>query len=198
LEPMTVTLCPAEPLEGLNDEMTGGPPGATATVVVVEPEAEAGVVVEDEPLVPCFPPRGLVDGRRFGVVVACTARAAVEDGGPGLESSETRSATDPATTSAARTAAERISQRSCPARDGLSAQGGVSAVGRASANGAGGGPPGRSEICSPGSGEGGRGASPADSRARRTALSIAPRARWPGVPGGGSAACWSAIGSSDA
>ena len=39
---------------------------------------------------------------------------------------------------------------------------------------------------------------PADSRARRTALSIAPRARWPGVPGGGSTACSSAIGSSDA
>ena len=41
------------------------------------------------------------------------------------------------------------------------------------------------------------GGAPADSRARRTALSIAPRARRPGVPGGGSVACSSAIRPSD-
>lgn len=40
--PVIVTLWPAEPLEGLNDEITGGPLGATATVVEVE------VVDEDE------------------------------------------------------------------------------------------------------------------------------------------------------
>jgi len=36
LAPETVTLCPAEPLAGLNEEITGGPAGAADTVVVVE------------------------------------------------------------------------------------------------------------------------------------------------------------------
>ena len=62
-------LCPAEPLEGLRDEITGGPLGATAAVeeVDVELEVEVGVVAEDgagaEVAVRLPPPaRGLVDG----------------------------------------------------------------------------------------------------------------------------------------
>ena len=62
-----MTLCPAEPLEGLKDEITGGPLGAMATVVVVvvevELEAEVGVVAEDG----------------FGGEVAVRLRAPVRD-----------------------------------------------------------------------------------------------------------------------
>ena len=48
LAPATITLWPAEPLAGLNEEITGGPAGATATVVDVEvvgEEVVVGVVV---------------------------------------------------------------------------------------------------------------------------------------------------------
>jgi hypothetical protein len=51
LDPAIVTLCPAEPLEGLRDEIAGGPLGATDAVdeVVVESGVEAGggFVAED-------------------------------------------------------------------------------------------------------------------------------------------------------
>ena len=71
MDPAIVTLCPAEPLEGLRDEITGGPLGATAAVedVVVELEVEArgGFVAEDGAVTEGavrLPPsaRGLVDG----------------------------------------------------------------------------------------------------------------------------------------
>jgi hypothetical protein len=69
LDPAIVTLCPAEPLEGLRDEITGGPLGATAAVeeVVVEFEAGGGFVAEDgggTEVAVRLPPsvRGLVDG----------------------------------------------------------------------------------------------------------------------------------------
>ncbi len=55
---------------------------------------------------------------------------------------------------------------------------------------------GGGRLRSPACVSGGGGGEPPAARARRTALSIAPRARWPGVPGGGSTACSSAIGSS--
>ena len=65
--PEIVMLWPAEPLEGLNDEITGGPLGATATVVEVE------VVDEDEGMEPAVPPgppdRGLVEGEPVDAAV---------------------------------------------------------------------------------------------------------------------------------
>ena len=47
LAPVTCTLCPALPLDGASELMTGGPPGAAGTgvvvdVVVVLPDAPAG------------------------------------------------------------------------------------------------------------------------------------------------------------
>jgi len=107
-------LCPAEPVEGLNEEMTGGPAGATATVVEVEVVVE--VVFEDgvalgrvASLAPAR--RGFVDGGRDGKVVVRTERAAVDDEGAGPATKETSNATAAAATSAATTATERISQR---------------------------------------------------------------------------------------
>ena len=53
-----VTLCPAEPLAGLNEEITGGPAGATGTVVEVEVGGgDVGVFVEG-----AVPLRGSVCG----------------------------------------------------------------------------------------------------------------------------------------
>ena len=69
MDPATVTLCPAEPLEGLSDEITGGPLAVTAAVEEVEVEVETGggfVAVDGagaEVGVRLPPPvRGLVDG----------------------------------------------------------------------------------------------------------------------------------------
>ena len=64
LAPDTVTLCPADPLAGLSAEITGGPAGATGTVVDVDGVgAEVlGVVAPPAPL------RGLVGGEWDGTV----------------------------------------------------------------------------------------------------------------------------------
>jgi hypothetical protein len=67
LDPAIVTLCPAEPLEGLSDEITGGPLAVTAAVEEVEVETGGGFVAVDgagaEVGVRLPPPvRGLVDG----------------------------------------------------------------------------------------------------------------------------------------
>lgn len=174
-----VMLCPAAPLEGLNEEMAGGPLGATATVVGVEVvvEADVEVEVEVELPAPCPLPRGLVAGEWEGATVV-TDRAAVEGGEPGLASRETIKATVAATTSAATTATAPISLRSGPEGRRLSTEGRLPTGGM-------GGPSDQSGIrLGGGRGAGlrggtwgGGGAALPDSRARRTAFPIAPRAR---------------------
>jgi hypothetical protein len=176
LEPAMVMLCPAAPLEGLNEEMAGGPLGATATVVGVEVVVEVEVDVELP--APCpLPRRGLVDGEWEGATVV-TDRAAVEGGEAGLATRETIKATVAATTSAATTATAPISLRSGPEGRRLSTEGrlppgGVGGPSDQSGMGLGGG---RAAGLNGGTGGGGAAALP-DSRARRTAFSIAPRAR---------------------
>jgi hypothetical protein len=176
LAPAIVTLCPAEPLEGLRDEITGGPLGATATVVDVDVELEVGVVAEDgageEGVVRLpVPAWGLVDGWRAGAFVGAE-RVAVGGDDAGPATNDTRRAIAAAATRAPTTATERISQRLGPLGGGLvaGAPGCVTGIDT------------RGSV-DPGAawprvhGGGGSGATPADSRARRTALSIAPRAR---------------------
>ena len=94
LAPDTVTLCPADPLAGLSAEITGGPAGATGTVVDVDGVgAEVlGVVAPPAPL------RGLVGGEWDGTVVRPDG-AAVEDDGAELPVSETIKAIAAITTS---------------------------------------------------------------------------------------------------
>jgi hypothetical protein len=183
LEPATVTLWPAEPLEGSSAEMTGGPPGATAAVLDVAELDELGeVLVEVEPPLPAL----VVDGGWVGgVVPVWTPPAAVEDGGAELPLSEMINAMAAASTRAAATATERTNQRSVRPDGGSLRSGGVTSTGRAA---------GRAWP----DGGGASGAAPTVSRARRTALSMAPRAREPGLPGGGPGACSSAMCSSDA
>jgi hypothetical protein len=177
LDPAIVTLCPADPLDGLKDEIAGGPLGATAAVVEVEVEEEIGVVAEDGALtgVPArLPPPawGLVDGWRAGGAGVWAERVA--DGGEeaGLATNETSRAIAAAATRAPTAATERISQRFGPAEGGLPA----GALGWVTGTETG-GPAGPVEACPRDVGGGGSGATFADSRARRTALSIAPRAR---------------------
>jgi hypothetical protein len=155
-DPAMVTLCPAEPLEGLREEITGGPLGASAAVedvvVELEVEAEGGFVAEG--------------GEAVGLAI-----------------NETSSATAAATTRAPAAATERISQRLGPAAGGLpaGAEGGLGVVPPGWVTGIETGEPAgpcpRNVGAVGGGGRGGIGAIPADSRARRTALSIAPRAR---------------------
>jgi hypothetical protein len=185
--PAMVMLWPAEPFEGLNDEITGGPFGATATVVDVE------VVDEDEgevvPAVRPRPPdRGPVECDPVGAAVVGAERVAFGAGADGPAITETSRAMAAAATRAATAATERVSQRSRPGEGGRP----PGAPGRTAATGAV-GSAGVATCPRVGVGSGG-GAIPVDSRARRTALSMAPRARWPGDPGGGpAAACSSAI-----
>jgi hypothetical protein len=177
LAPDTVTLCPAEPLAGLSEEITGGPAGATATVVVVVVEGVVGVVAGDPPF------RGCVDGGREGTVVAGPEPAAVEDDGAELPVNDTINAMVAATTRTATVTTVGSNQRS--GRLG----GGATSPGRAGGCGSRGGAGGRpaswggatsTRLAVPwvrGGGGGASGGAPADARARRTALSIAPRAR---------------------
>jgi hypothetical protein len=179
LDPAIVTLCPADPLEGLNDEITGGPLGATAAVVGVDVDGEVGVVVdgvEEEVAVGApAPARGLVDGRRAGAAVVDADRVAEGGEEPGLAINETSRAIAAATTRAPTAATERISQRLGPADGG---EGGPPAGVPGWVTGSEtGGPAVAATACPRDGGGGGSGAIPADSRARRTALSIAPRAR---------------------
>ena len=182
LEPATVTLWPAEPLEGSSEEMTGGPPGATAPVLeVAELDEVVEVVVEVAPPLPAFVDGGWVGG----AAPVSIPRAAVEDGGAELPLSEMIKAMAAASTRAAAAATERTNQRSVWGGGGSLRSGGVTSTGRAT---------GRARP----NGGGASGAVPTVSRARRTALSMAPRAREPGFPGGGPGACSSAMCSSDA
>lgn len=132
LDPATTMACPAAPLAGESEEMTGGPPAAGAAVVDVVELGGDGTV-----LVP----------------------AAAREGGDGPVLTDTTSAMAAATTRTATTATDRISQRSeRPFPDG----------GAATA----------SRSYGAGCDAGGVGVvAPAVSLARRTALSIAPRAR---------------------
>jgi hypothetical protein len=185
LDPAIVTLCPAEPLEGLKDVITGGPLGATAAVEEVDVGLEGGVVAGDgfgaEVAVGLPPPvRGLVDGWRVGAAVVWTECVAEGGEDAGLAINETSRAIAAATTRAPAAATERISQRLGSAGGGLpaGAEGGFPAGAPGWVTGTDTtGSAGPVEAC-PGDGGGGEGgATPADSRARRTALSIAPRAR---------------------
>jgi hypothetical protein len=169
LAPETITLCPAEPLAGLSEEITGGPAGATATVVDVD---VVGVEVVGV-VAPAAPLRGPVDGEWDGTVVACPGGAAVEDGGAELPLNETINAMAAATTRTATTATVPINQRS--GRAGGAVSPGVTGGRHSSGGGA-----TSTRLAGGwvrGSAGGGSGGAPADSRARRTALSIAPRAR---------------------
>jgi hypothetical protein len=176
LDPAIVTLCPADPLEGLTDEITGGPLGATAAVGGVDVEGEVGVVVdggEEEVAVwPPAPDRGLVNGWRAGAAVVGAERVAEGGEEAGLAINETSRAIPAATTRAPTAATERISQRLGPAGGGPPAGAPGWVVGSDTAGSA-----GSAGVCPRDGGGGGSGATPADSRARRTALSIAPRAR---------------------
>jgi cyclopropane-fatty-acyl-phospholipid synthase len=178
LVPANMMVWPAAPLEGVSDEMTGGPAGPTARVV----DVDGGGEVEDVgPPVLCTPLLpSPVDAGPDEVVVAVVERAAGERGAGLLLRETTISATAAATTSAPTAAMVRANQRSCLAdgRSGAGRWAGGEGVGAGRA---------------PGGGEVDSGPAPVDSRARRTALSMAPRARTPGVPGGGSALCSSAI-----
>ena len=103
LDPATTMACPADPLAGESEEMTGGPPAA-GTVVVVE--------VEVEEVVPCPPPlRARADGGWDGTVLD-DVPAAVGEGGDELVATETTNARAATTTRAATTATVPISQRS--------------------------------------------------------------------------------------
>jgi hypothetical protein len=153
LDPATTMACPTGPLAGESEEMTGGPPAAAATVVEV--------------VVPCAPPfPGRVDDGGDGTVlgdatVLPAVPAAVGDGGDGRLVTDATSALAATTTRAAATATDPISQRSArpgrrPFPDGVTASGGWARDGGA---------------------VGGNGAPLPAARARRTAFSIAPRAR---------------------
>jgi hypothetical protein len=143
--------------------------------VGVDVEGEVGVVVdggEEEVVRPPVPERGPVNGWRAGAAVVGAECVAAGGEEAGLAINETRRAIAAAATRAPTAATERMSQRLGPAEGGPPA-----------------GAPGwvtGTETCGPAvpvearprdGGGGGSGTTPADSRARRTALSIAPRAR---------------------
>jgi hypothetical protein len=138
LDPAIVTLCPAEPLEGLKDEITGGPLGAPAAVEEVDVEFEVevggGLVAEDgagaEVAVRLPPPAwGLVDGLWAGATVVRAEPVAEGGEAAGLAINETSRAIAAAATRAPAAATERISQRFGPAEGGLpaGAEGGLPA-----------------------------------------------------------------------
>ena len=195
-----VMVCPAAPVAGERDAMTGGPAGATGVVVVLEAGAAVVTVVE------LFGAllRELVVGAGDVGVVAWAERTGGAGGVDGPAVSETTNAVAAATTRTAAAATARISQRERAAGGGGGSGGravttGSGAVGGpsakktvgASAGGATGGTGSASRLRWPSGGSGtattlsawgdeggaGRGATPVDARARRTALSIAPRAR---------------------
>jgi hypothetical protein len=110
LAPVTVIVCPAAPLAGLNDAMVGGPPGATAAVVDVEAGREVDGAVGDDVVVVRFfpvPAVAVVGVLAGGVLVA--GLAAVRGGGEESPLNETISAMPAAMTSAARTATAPMS-----------------------------------------------------------------------------------------
>jgi hypothetical protein len=138
------------------------------TVVVVDVEVDVDLAWDGRVVPPPCRLAIVVDGW-----------ATVEDEGAatcGLLPPEKARAIAPTTTSTATTATDATSQRS-----GDRAASGARSVGLT----------GRCQEW-----EGGGGPPPADSRARRAALSIAPSARRPGVPSGGSSDCPSVIRSS--
>ncbi len=96
-------LCPAAPLDGLSDAMVGGPPGETAAVVEVDVDVDVEEEVEVEGA-------ALVDGVREAGVLVCVERAAVVDGGAEPLFNVTINAMAAATTSAAATATDPMSQ----------------------------------------------------------------------------------------
>src|SRR6516225_7751985 len=164
LAPVMVMVCPAAPLDGLSESITGGPPGVAAMVVDVD--VVDVVVLDAVPGVLCAgccpPPDGATvarGGLATRVLPPCRDRI---------------SAMASATTATATTATAPSSQRSDrPAVQRVQ----TPSVRRIGATGTGGR-----------YGSGGVGASGAtvfDARTRRTALSIAPRARGLGVPAGG-------------
>jgi hypothetical protein len=163
LAPETITLWPAEPLAGLNEEITGGPAGATATVVDVEVVGVevVGVVLGTAPLPGC------VDGERDGTVVVRIEVAAVEDDGAELLLNETINAMAAAPTRTATTATVPINQRSGRAGGGVSPDGAGCRVrsggtgGRLSSRG-GATPIGLVAGRAPSGGAEGRGGAPAD------------------------------------
>ena len=108
LAPETITLCPTDPLAGLSEEITGGPAGATATVVVVD---DVGVEVVGV-VAGAGSFRGPVKGEWVGAVGACPDGAAAGDGGAVLLLDETINAMAAATTRTATTATVPINQRS--------------------------------------------------------------------------------------
>ena len=169
LAPETSTLWPAEPVAGLNEEITGGPAGATATVVDVE--VVVGVEVVGV-VVGAAPVRGCVDGERDGTVVVRIEVAAVEDDGAELLVNETIKAMAAAPTRTATTATVPINQRSGRDGGGVSSDGAGGGVrsggtgGRLSSRGRGAAPTRLVAGRAPGGAEEGRGGAPADSRAR--------------------------------
>lgn len=163
LAPETITLCPAAPLVGLSAAITGGPAGASATVVDVDVGGVEvlGVVADAAPL------RGPADGEWDGTVVASPDGEAVGVDGVEWPLNETIKAMPAATTRVATTVTVPINQRSGRAGAAVRPGGGGGCLSS------------RGDATSTrlvGAGASGGGA-PADSRARRTALSIAPRAR---------------------
>jgi hypothetical protein len=119
------------------------------------------------------PFRGPVGGEWEGTVVAGPDGAAVEDDGAVLPLNETINAMAAATTRTATTVTVPSNQRSGRAGGAVfrgGPGGSLSSRGGATSTRLAGG-------WTLGSGAGGSGGAPADSRARRTALSIAPRAR---------------------
>jgi hypothetical protein len=139
LEPETVTLCPADPLAGLNEEITGGPAGGTAPGVDVEVEVEPVALVADVALVGDVEGAaellGTVECAWEGAGVVGVEAEPVVDEGVEPPLNETINAMAPATTSAATTATVPINQRSGPRGGGASR---VWAGGRATLGGAGG------------------------------------------------------------
>src|SRR5580698_8968326 len=106
-------LCPAVPLAGLNDAITGGPVGATATVV----DADVDVDVEPDAARPPPPPALFCEWWDWATVVGIDP-AVLAGGADVPPASETMRAMAAATTRAATTATVPISQRSGPARSG--------------------------------------------------------------------------------
>jgi hypothetical protein len=168
LAPAIVMVCPAEPLEGLNAEISGGPAGATATLVVevvVDDEGGAEVLVEPPPA----DERGPDGAGRAGGALDRSDRGGDE---AGLASNETTKATAAAATRTATAATDPNSQRWGSVGGGPS----VGLRGRTTGTGVVGCAGG--EMGWPRGGVGaGSGGTPADSRARRTTLSMAQRAR---------------------
>jgi hypothetical protein len=123
LEPATVTLCPADPLAGLSEEMTGGPAGGAAAVVDAELEPVGAVVVDVAlvgVVVGAAPFLGAVGCAWEGATVVRVELEPVVDEGVEPPLNETINATAAATTSAATTATVPISQRSGPLGGGAS------------------------------------------------------------------------------